>query len=447
MIRALFSLRDRSQVLLPLLHGILLALPVAGVTGSVVALFLWALDRMIELQWSHPSLLWGLPLAGAVVGLLYHRHGRGSEKGNNLLIEEIHQPGGGVPVRMAPLVLLGTLVTHLFGGSAGREGTAVQMGGSVAGGLAQWFKVGTENRRLMLMCGIAAGFGAVFGTPLTGAVFALEVLVIGRLEYGALFPVLLASVAGDTVCSAWGIHHTIYHLDVPQGAGQHAVLEAGLLFKAALAGVVFGLAGRLFAFLTHSLQHGFARLVPKAVPLRPVAGGLLVIALTLMLDTRDFLGLGVHAPPQGQVSILSSFEDGGANPWSWLWKTVFTSVTIASGFKGGEVTPLFFIGSTLGNTLGTLLQAPVALFAALGFIAVFAGAANTPLACTIMGMELFGAPYAAYFATACFMAYGFSGHAGIYRAQRVGIAKHRTPPEPATPREKPGQLSSKPAAE
>ncbi|RYD29865.1 MAG: voltage-gated chloride channel protein, partial [Verrucomicrobiaceae bacterium] len=132
MIRALFSLRDRSQVLLPLLHGILLALPVAVVTGSVVAFFLWALDRMIELQWSHPGLLWGLPVAGAVVGLLYHRHGRGSEKGNNLLIEEIHQPGGGVPVRMAPLVLLGTLVTHLFGGSAGREGTAVQMGGSVA---------------------------------------------------------------------------------------------------------------------------------------------------------------------------------------------------------------------------------------------------------------------------------------------------------------------------
>ena len=400
-----------------------LAVPVALVAGTATAFFLWALDEVTKLQWANPQLLWFLPLGGVAVGFLYHYLGKGSDKGNNLLIDEIHQPGGGVPARMAPLVLIGTLVTHLFGGSAGREGTAVQRGGSLAAMLARWFRVAQENRRLMLMCGIAAGFGAVFGTPLTGAIFAMEVLVIGRVQYEALIPVLIASVVGDATCSAWGVHHTVYHLDVAANAGSHAPIEALLLGKVALAGIAFGLGGRFFAELTHGLQRGFARLLPYA-PMRPAVGALLVIALVYVLGTRDYLGLGVEAPPGGQVSIVAAFHEGGATPLSWLWKTIVTAITLASGFKGGEVTPLFFIGSTLGNVLGVLMHEPVALFAALGFIAVFAGAANTPLACTVMGIELFGAHYAVYFAVACFVAYLFSGHSGIYLSQRIGVTKN-----------------------
>lgn len=405
-----------------LLRWTFLALPVAVLAGSASALFLWALEEVTKQQWNHPQLLWFLPFGGVAVGFLYHYLGKGSDKGNNLLIDEIHQPGGGVPARMAPLVLIGTLVTHLFGGSAGREGTAVQMGGSLAGMLARWFHLGQENRRLMLMCGIAAGFGAVFGTPLTGAIFAMEVLVIGRVQYEALIPVLVASVVGDATCTAWGIHHTVYHLDVAHSAGTHAQFEALLLGKVALAGIPFGLGGRLFSELTHTLQRGFAKLAPYA-PFRPAIGAVAVIALVYLTGTRDYLGLGVNVPPGGHVSILSSFETGGATPLSWLWKTVFTAVTLSCGFKGGEVTPLFFIGSTMGNSLGVLLHEPVALFAALGFIAIFAGAANTPLACTVMGIELFGAHYAIYFAVACFVSYFFSGHSGIYLAQRLGVPK------------------------
>ncbi len=405
-----------------LLRWMMLALPVALVVGSATALFLWALDKATHLQWQHPGLLWALPLAGASVGWLYHHWGKDSDKGNNLLLDEIHEPGGGVPARMAPLVLLGTLATHLCGGSAGREGTAVQMGGSLAGLLARALKLGRHNLRLMLMCGVAAGFGAVFGTPLAGAIFAMEVLVIGRMQYEALLPVLLASVLGDATCSAWGIQHTVYHLDVAEKAGAHAAFDALLMGKVVLAAIVFGFVARFFAVLTHAVQCGFASLVPHA-PLRPAVGAVVVIALVYLLGTRDYLGLGVAAPPGGHVSILASFEAGGATPWSWLWKTLFTSVTLGSGFKGGEVTPLFFIGSTLGHALALLLHEPVALFAALGFIAVFAGAANTPLACTFMGMELFGAHYAVYFAVACFVAYFFSGDAGIYHAQHVGVPK------------------------
>ncbi len=405
-----------------LLRWTLLALPVALVTGSATALFLASLDWMTKTHGRHPELLWGLPAAGGLIGWLYHRFGKSSDRGNNLLIDEIHQPGGGVPARMAPLVLVGTLVTHLFGGSAGREGTAVQMGGSLAGLLARWFRVSPANQRLMLMCGIAAGFGAVFGTPLTGAVFAMEVLVIGRLNYEALIPVLVASVVGDAVCTAWGIHHTLYHLDVAPAAGARAVLDGMLLLKVVVAAAAFGLTARFFAELTHGIQRVMARFVSYP-PLRPVLGGVMVIAMVYGLGTRDYLGLGVEATREGGVSIVSSFELGGAGPLSWLWKTLFTAVTLGSGFKGGEVTPLFFIGSTLGHALGLLLQEPVALFAALGFIAVFAGAANTPLACTLMGIELFGAHYAVYFGAACFVAYYFSGPAGIYRAQRTGVPK------------------------
>ena len=411
-----------------MLRWTLLALPVAVVAGSATAFFLWSLEGVTRLQWAHPWLLWLLPVGGVAVGLIYHYLGKNSHQGNNLLIDEIHQPGGGVPTRMAPLVLLGTLVTHLFGGSAGREGTALQMGGSLADMLARWFRVGKENRRLMLMSGVAAGFGAVFGTPLTGAIFAMEVLVIGRLQYEALVPVLVASLVGDATCSAWGIHHTVYHLDVAHTAGTHAPFHLLLLGKTVLAGIAFGLAGFLFSELTHRVQREMARLVPYA-PLRPALGGVIVIALMFAVGSRDYLGLGVDAPPGGHVSIVASFEEGGATSGSWLWKTVFTAVTVGSGFKGGEVTPLFFIGSTLGHAVGNLLQEPVALFAALGFIAVFAGAANTPLACTVMGVELFGAHFAVYFGVACFVSYHFSGHSGIYLSQRLGGPRKHSPSE------------------
>lgn len=406
-----------------LLRWTLLALPVAVLAGSATAFFLWSLEEVTKLHRQHLWLLWLLPVGGVAVGFLYHHLGKGSDKGNNLLIDEIHEPGGGVPTRMAPLVLLGTLVTHLFGGSAGREGTAVQMGGSLADMLVRLLRVGRENRRLMLMCGIASGFGAVFGTPLTGAIFAMEVLIIGRVQYDALIPVLVASVVGDATCTAWGIHHTVYHLDVAANAGSHAPIEALMLGKVALAGMAFGLGGRLFAELAHRLQRGFTKVVPYA-PLRPALGAVVVIALVFAMGTRDYLGLGVETPPGGQVSIVASFDEGGATPLSWLWKMLFTAITLSSGFKGGEVTPLFFIGSTMGNALGVLLHEPVALFAALGFIAVFAGAANTPLACTVMGIELFGAHYAVYFAVACFVSYLFSGHNGIYLSQRIGVAKN-----------------------
>ena len=410
--------RGQISLILYFVKWTLILCPLGGLIGSSCAFFLWSLDRVTELRWQNPWLLFLLPLSGVLVGWIYDKFGRGVEGGNNLIVEQIHQPGGGVPAKMAPLVLLGTLITHLFGGSAGREGTAVQMGGSIASTLGRYFKTCDRDFRIILTAGVAAGFGAVFGTPLTGAVFAMEVLAIGRMSYEALIPCLIASISGDWVCGMWGISHT--HYKVVLEPIHTSVL---LLGKVALASVAFGMAGLAFAELTHGVQ--FVCKKVKWPPLRPAIGALAVIGLVYLVGTRDYLGLGVKAPEGDHaVTILSSFEPGGARTWSWFWKIVFTCVTVGSGFKGGEVTPLFYIGATLGNTLAVLLRAPVDLFARLGFVAVFAGAANTPLACAIMGVELFGSADTIYFAEACFLAYLFSGHSGIYLSQRIGVSKY-----------------------
>lgn len=395
--------------------------PMAAVVGSLCAAFLWSLDIATKARFSHPWLLFLLPVGGFAIGLLYHRVGRSVEGGNNLIVDQIHEPGGGVPLRMAPLILLGTIVTHLFGGSAGREGTAVQLGGSLASGIGRLAKLDPPATRIMLMAGVAAGFGAVFGTPIAGAVFALEVLAIGRVEYGALIPCLLAAVVGDWACQAWGIHHSLFRIAYLADVTGPLALDPVLLCKAAVAGIAFGLAALVFAEANHFLGGWLKRLIPYS-PLRPVLGGLAVIGLVYALGTRDYLGLGVTAPDAGGLSIASFFGPE-VHPWSWAWKILFTVVTLASGFKGGEVTPLFFIGAALGNALGGLMGAPLDLMAALGFVAVFAGAANTPLACTLMGMELFGATHGVAIAVACFAAYACSGHHGIYLSQRIAVSK------------------------
>lgn len=421
--KSLLNLHDHAANLRQLLLWTLLVVPVGVLSGSASALFLWSLDRVTELHWQYGWLLFLLPVAGMVVGAVYHWVGKSAEGGNNLIINQIHEPGGGVPTRMAPLILVGTLVTHLFGGSAGREGTAVQMGGSLASAYGRLCKFGEENMRVLLLAGVAAGFGSVFGTPLTGAVFAMEVLVIGRVQYDALIPVLVASVVADVTCSAWGVHHAIYQIGIGDSSRHLAQLDASLMAKVVLVGIACGLVSKLFAELTHGLQHALKKIAPVGA-WRAALGGAIVIGLVYLVGTHDYLGLGVRSQAPGGVSLLSAFTPGGATPWSWWWKLLFTAVTLASGFKGGEVTPLFFIGATLGNVLAVLLGAPVDLFAGLGFIAVFAGATNTPLACTIMGIELFGSHYTVYFSVACFVAYFFSGHSGIYAAQRLGVSKN-----------------------
>lgn len=403
----------------------LLALPLAAAAGSASALFLWTLDRVTQTRFDHAWLVWTLPALGVLTVAIYRLCDR-SGRGNNLILDEIHRPGGGVPLRLAPLVLVSTLLTHLGGGSAGREGTAVQMGGGLAGGWAGVLRLNPGRTRLILMSGVAAGFGSVFGTPLAGAVFALEVLVAGTISHGAILPCLVAAYAGDFTAKAWGVEHAHLRLAVPAGLADPTGFIA-LFAKSLLAGALFGLCAAFFSGLLHRSGELQKRLVPNPY-LRIAAGGFAVIALTLALGTRAYLGIGVYPVPgePGAACLTAAFAAGGVGAFAWFWKSLFTGITLGAGFKGGEVTPLFFIGACLGNALAGPLGMPVDLAAALGFAAVFSGAANTPLAGTLLGVELFGGDFAPFFAAACFAAHKLSGPGGIYTAQR-SVSENPTP--------------------
>ncbi len=399
-------------------------LPPAAAIGAATALFLHGLERITAMRESTPHLLWALPLCGLLSVALYRLCDR-SGRGNNLILDEIHAPGGGVPARMAPLVLLATWITHLGGGSAGREGTAVQIGGGVAGGWAGLLRLNADRTRLMLFAGVAAGFGAVFGTPLAGAIFALEVICAGALAYEFALPCLTAAYAGDLVAKHFGVEHKRITVALPDALG-HADLLPPLLLKSLAAGVVFGLGAALFARFSHLAADLFKKHLPNPW-LRVVAGAALIIALTLALGTRAYQGLGV-TPVPGEPDaphLAAAFATGGIVAYAWLLKIIFTGITLGCGFRGGEVTPLFVTGALLGHVVAAPLGLPHDLGAALGFVAVFAGAANTPIAGTLLGVELFGGALAPLFAIACFAAYRCSGARGIYSAQRLAIGKHR----------------------
>ena len=388
---------------------LVMALIVGVLAGSASAFFLVSLNWVTNWRETHSWIIWFLPVGGFIVGAAYYYWGQDVVKGNNQLIEEFHSPSQIVPLKMAPLVLFGTLVTHLFGGSAGREGTAVQMGGAIADQFTKLFRFSDDDRRILLIIGISAGFASVFGTPLAGSVFALEVLIVGRMRYEALLPSLLTAIIADYTCHAWQVAHTHYSIpNVPH-------IHADTLLWAIFAGILFGLTSLSFSKIVHFWGDFFKRTIAYP-PLRPVVGGAVLAVCILLLGTTRHIGLGVP-------TIVASFTEPLA-PYDFVLKLLLTTFTLGAGFKGGEVTPLFFIGATLGNALSAFVPLPMALLAGMGFVSVFAGATNTPIACTLMGMELFGAECGIFIALSSVVAYLFSGHSSIYSAQVFQKEKH-----------------------
>lgn len=406
--KLLFSF-EQIPALFYLFKWIFICLLLGIIVGSVSAFFLLSLDWVTNWRESHLWIIALLPVGGFIIGLSYHLFGNSVVKGNNLLLEEFHSPKKIIPFRMAPLVLFGTLLTHLVGGSAGREGTAVQIGGAIADRFTKALKLSKRDRKIVLIAGISAGFASVFGTPLAGAIFALEVLVLGRIRLDAVMPSFMAAVFANYFCELWEVSHTHYHI------GSVAAINPINLLWAVLAGIIFGVVAMIFSKSTHFWTNIFKNYVSYP-PLRPAIGGIILAVTLYFMETTKYIGLGIP-------TIVDAFSVD-LNSYDFLLKILFTSFTLGAGFKGGEVTPLFFIGATLGNVLIWFIPLPMGLLAGMGFVAVFAGATNTPIACTVMGIELFGIEPGVFIALACCTAYLFSGHSGIYASQIIGSPKH-----------------------
>lgn len=404
----------------------------AVAAGAAGAAFLVSLSAVTRLHQRHAWLLFLLPVLGLAVWWLYHRFAGPAAKGTNLLIEQAHEAEPQVPFRLAPLIFVSTLLTHLGGGSAGREGTAVQMGGGIGGGVSSLLRLVPVDRRRVLLAGMAAGFGAVFGTPMAAAVFALECIRPRRLDWRALPVCLIAAWAAHLTCLACGGSHASYDVGLPPIAGlRWKDLHFDWLLGSAVAGLAAGGLARLYIQAGRLIARSFSR-IPQAW-LRPVAGAGVVILLATLLRDRSYLGLGAIPMDSGGVSIQSAFGPAGIPPWAWVLKLVFTVVTLGSGFKGGEVTPLFFMGATAGNALGPYVGLPPAMGAALGLAGVFAGASRTPVACTILGVELFGFASLPYLALACWLSRYTAGNDSIYEAQRITCTVGKLERDPALP--------------
>ena len=386
---------------------------VGGIVGSATAFFLQSLDYVTLLRTNHIWVVYFLPMAGLLIGLLYYYYGDAANKGNNLLIETHQSLENGetpkpIPFKMAPMVFLSTLLTHVAGGSSGREGTAIQMGGAIADQFTAIFKINTAERKTILIIGISSGFAAVFGTPLAGAIFAIEILSITNTKKNHLAASLFVAYIAHYSCLAWQVKHTLYSIPtIP-------AISVTTSLWAIVAGIIFGLTAFAFTSTGKLFENIFNKI--KFAPLRPFIGGIIIALFIVVFNSTKFIGLGIP-------SIQDAFINN-AGQFDFAIKLILTSFTLSAGFKGGEVTPLFFIGATLGNLLIWFIPLPMALLAGMGFVAVFSGATNCVFASIALGLELFGMKAGVYVGLASVAAYFTSGPNGIYSAKYKTGAKY-----------------------
>ncbi len=362
-----------------------LTLLLGAVSGACCAAFARCLELATSLRFDHPTLVFCAPVIGLLSVALYRHKNDGCVKGNALIIERIKQQNGEVPLRIGPLVFLSGTAAHLCGASVGREGAAIQIAAGLAAVLQRIFRLPPPYQLPLLQASVAAGFGAIFGTPFAAAVFALEAPDPTRWRPRQLPLCLLAGFAGEATARICGSHHTAYLILQPHWAQMAQPLPlAGLLCT----GVCCGACALLYLRTVDTLRTRLERAGLWWLP--PLAVGTALAALAQMEVTSDYLGLGVWSDRPGAVTLSTAFTKEGAHLWSWLGKLVLTAFCISGGFKGGEVTPLFFIGATLGNSIASSLGLDPSTFAALGFATVFSAASHTPVTGMLLGAELFG---------------------------------------------------------
>ena len=406
------TIKRRLSAVLPSVRALGQWLGLAGLAGLACggagAAFTWCVAQATALRSAHPWLLFCMPIAGLVILFSYRRSGMENDSGTNQIIASV-RGGERPPVRLAPLIFLGSVLTHLTGGSAGREGAALQIGGSISEGIGRLLRLGERSVNTIIQCGMAGLFSALFGTPLTATVFSLEVVNVGQFRYSALFPCLLSALIADTIPRRLGLPAEAYRLLGMPEPGPVSLLQCGVL------AILAALVSIAFCVLMHQTGHLYKKYLPNQY-LRVLAGAALVIALTLVEGSGDYNGAGGHIIElalEGEVHV----------PWAFLLKMVFTALTLGAGFRGGEIVPTLFIGSTFGCAIAPLLGLDPAFGAAVSMIALFCGVVNCPLASIFLAIELFGGEGLTFFALACALSFLLSGRYSLYSSQNIVYSK------------------------
>ena len=393
------------------LKWVLFAGVIGLAAGGVSSAFYYALNAVTALREANPWLLWLLPLGGVAIVLLYRICGMEKDRGTNFVLVAVreNQP---LRLRTAPLIFAATVLTHLLGGSSGREGAILQIGGSLSSKLGRWMRLDDKDSRIITMCGMSAAFSALFGTPLTAMLFSMEVVSVGVMYYAALVPCTVSALTAFQVAQAMGLH---------QSPGYEIGLEAALgpvtMVQSAALGILCALVSILFCQAVHTAPKVYARFLPNPL-LRAAAGGALVLVLTLLVGSQDYNGAG--------DAVIRRMLAGETIPAAFLLKILFTALTLGAGFRGGEIVPALFTGAAFGTLAGPLLGLPHGFGGALGMAAVFCGATNCPLTSLMLAFELFGGGNLPLCALCCGVSYMLSGYYGLYSEQKIVYSKFRT---------------------
>ncbi|MCI7488340.1 MAG: chloride channel protein [Oscillospiraceae bacterium] len=400
--------KSAGKYLLTFLKWLALAAVTGAVGGVIGALFHLSVEYVTGVRKAHSWIVLLLPVGGLVIAGLYKLSGK-KDIGTNEILDAVRSPQG-VPALLAPLIFVSTVITHLFGGSAGREGAALQLGGSIAGLIGKIARLDEKDMHIMTMCGMSAVFSALFGAPITAAVFALGVISVGVIYYAGLLPCVVSAFVAYFISTLMGTEPVVFTVsNIPAFSLKSCLLTALLAAICALLSIGFclGLRG------THKL---FAKLF-KNTFIRAVVGGLIIVALSLICRSGDYNGAG--------MDIVERAIGGNAKPEAFLLKFIFTAVTVSSGYKGGEIVPTFFVGATFGCVVGGLIGLDPGFAAAVGLVSLFCGVVNCPLASIFLSIELFGAQGMPLFALAAAVSYLLSGYYGLYSSQKIVYSKLR----------------------
>lgn len=380
------------------------------VVGIVGVLFHFGIEYATEYRIDNPMILWLLPFGGLFIVLIYRLQGIEKDRGTNFILVAVRS-NEKVSVKMAPLIFISAIITHLFGGSSGREGAALQLGGSISAKIGRLVKLDEKDERVITMCGMSAAFAALFGTPITSVLFAMEVITVGVMHYSAIVPCVVAALIGAGIATCFGISPTAFTLTgVPMGM---SVSTAGSVMLLAICCAVLSI---FFCSFMKMISAAYKKYIPNTY-VRVFVGGSIVIALTYLVGIRDYNGAG--------MDVVSRALEGEARPEAFFLKIIFTAFTLGAGFKGGEIVPAFFVGATFGSVMGPIVGLHSSFAAGIGLATIFCGVTNCPLTSLVLCVELFGIKGLGYYALACAVSYMLSGYCGLYSEQKIMYSKFK----------------------